>query len=413
MINVRVVNIKSISKYLILIMLASALIYITFFIFNKTKNNNNLAFMHTFSYTNQSESIKSNYDGVQESDNIQSQTDTQSDNSSSQVSTLSLSILNQSIPGIKEINQHDFPTNETLYIESTNPLHFLLSSELPIMTSMFPKPEDSEILIGENNNLPLEHADTNVTTQVIENNVPNNYTDNYNGVEIKNGTDYSLTDDILNCDNIDINKNDVMIFHTHTCESYTPTDNYSYEESGTFRTIDLNFSVSRVGDSLSDQLLSYGFNVIHDKTYHDYPAYSGSYGRSMATVENLLISHPNTDVIIDLHRDAIADTTYAPSVKIGDEIVSQLMFVIGTDGGGLEHPNWQQNLKFAIAVQQKANELYPGLFRPILLRNSRYNQQLGKAACIIEVGATGNTLEQSMASMKYLSKVLNDVLRGQ
>ena len=129
----------------------------------------------------------------------------------------------------------------------------------------------------------------------------------------------------------------------------------------------------------------------------------------MATVENLLISHPNTDIIIDLHRDAIADTSYAPSIKIGDEVVSQLMFVIGTDGGGLEHPNWQKNLQFAVKVQKKANELYPGLFRPILLRNSRYNQQLGKAACIIEVGATGNTLEQSMVSMKYLARVFSSI----
>ena len=216
---------------------------------------------------------------------------------------------------------------------------------------------------------------------------------------------------MLNVQSLDINKKDIMIFHTHTCESYTPTENYQYEASGTFRTIDLNYSVARVGDSLSEQLISYGYNVIHDKTYHDYPAYSGSYGRSMATVENLLISHPGTDIIIDLHRDAIADTTYAPSVKIGDEVVSQLMFVIGTEGGGLEHPNWQQNLQFAVKVQEKANELYPGLFRPILMSNSRYNQHLGKAACIIEVGATGNTLEQSMASMKYLAKVLDEVLK--
>ena len=208
---------------------------------------------------------------------------------------------------------------------------------------------------------------------------------------------------------LEINQSDVMIFHTHTCESYTPTENFAYEESGTFRTTDLDYSVVRVGNSLTDQLTSYGFNVVHDKTYHDYPAYSGSYGRSMATVENLLISHPNTDIIIDLHRDAIADTSYAPSIKIGDEVVSQLMFVIGTDGGGLEHPNWQKNLQFAVKVQKKANELYPGLFRPILLRNSRYNQQLGKAACIIEVGATGNTLEQSMASMKYLARVFSSI----
>ena len=216
---------------------------------------------------------------------------------------------------------------------------------------------------------------------------------------------------MLNVENLDINKTDIMIFHTHTCESYTPTENFQYVASGNFRTIDLNYSVARVGDTLSEQLISYGYNVIHDKTYHDYPAYSGSYGRSMATVENLLLTHPGTDIIIDLHRDAIGDTTYAPSVKIGDEVVSQLMFVIGTNGGGLEHPNWQQNLQFAVKVQQKANELYPGLFRPILMSNSRYNQHLGKAACIIEVGATGNTLEQSMASMKYLAKILDEVLK--
>ena len=143
---------------------------------------------------------------------------------------------------------------------------------------------------------------------------------------------------MLNPDGLDFNKSDVIIFHTHTCESYTPTEAFSYEESGTFRTTDLNYSVSRVGDSLSEQLTSYGFNVTHDKTYHDYPSYSGSYGRSMSTVQGILNNQPNSDIIIDLHRDAIADTSYAPSVQIGDEIASQLMFVIGTDGGGLEHP---------------------------------------------------------------------------
>ncbi|MGN1327112.1 MAG: stage II sporulation protein P [Clostridia bacterium] len=332
-------------------------------------------------------------------------------------SNFSSKILDSTIPGIKEFNESDTTLGETSYTESQNPLQFLLSYELPIFSSTVlatTEEIDNSYDVAssiEDNGSTIEHADTNLSTQVIDSGVPNSYTNDYNGVEIKNGTDYTLTDDILNCDNLEINKSDIIIFHTHTCESYTPTETYPYEESGTFRTIDLNFSVARVGSNLSDQLLSYGYNVIHDKTYHDYPAYSGSYGRSQATVENLLLSHPDTDIIIDLHRDAIADTTYAPSVKIGDEVVSQLMFVIGTDGGGLEHPNWQNNLKFAIAVQQKANELYPGLFRPILLRNSRYNQQLGDAACIIEVGATGNTLEQSIASMKYFALVLNEVLK--
>ena len=86
------------------------------------------------------------------------------------------------------------------------------------------------------------------------------------------------------------------------------------------------------------------------------------------------------------------------------------MFVIGTDGGGLEHEDWNDNLKFAIKVQEKANELYPGLFKPIILRNSRYNQHLAKAACIIEVGATGNTMDQCLNSMKYLAKVMSEVI---
>lgn len=368
MFNIAVINIKGIIKYLFIIVLISIFI---FFIFPLASNINFPDF--------------------------------------------SSNILNLTIPGIAELNSTDLYSVETSYVESKSPVQFLLNYQLPIISSIelatVNSDDESNLSFPPDNTDSVEHADTNLETQVIESGVPNTYTNDYNGVEIKNSTNYTLTDDILSCDTLDINKSDIMIFHTHTCESYTPTDAYTYEESGTFRTIDLNFSVARVGDSLSDQLLSYGYNVIHDKTYHDYPAYSGSYGRSMATVESLLISHPGTDIIIDLHRDAIADTSYAPSVKIGDEIVSQLMFVIGTDGGGLEHPNWQQNLKFAIKVQAKANELYPGLFRPILLRNSRYNQQLGRAACIIEVGATGNTLEQSMASMKYLSKVLDEVLK--
>ncbi len=104
-------------------------------------------------------------------------------------------------------------------------------------------------------------------------------------------------------------------------------------------------------------------------------------------------------------------SNYSPCVKIGDEVVSQVMFVIGTNGGGLEHPNWQNNLKFAVKIQEKANEMYPGLFRPIILRNSRYNQNLADFACIIEVGATGNTLEETTGSMKYLAEVISEVMK--
>ena len=113
-----------------------------------------------------------------------------------------------------------------------------------------------------------------------------------------------------------------------------------------------------------------------------------------------------------LHRDALGNNSnYGPCVQIGEERVAQLMFVIGTDGGGLTHPDWIKNLKFAVKVQEKANEMYPGLFKPIIIRNSRYNQHVATAACIIEVGATGNTLDECIGSMKYLSNVIDEVLK--
>ena len=245
-------------------------------------------------------------------------------------------------------------------------------------------------------------------TEVDNSGVNPRYTDEYNGVYINNGTNYQLTQEMLTPD-IEVNKNKVAIYHTHTCESYTPTEQYTYELSGNYRTIDLNYSVSKVGDVLESCLNSYGCTVIHDRTYHDYPAYNGSYSRSLVTANNILSANPDTDIVIDLHRDAIADETYGPRVKIGDEYVSQLMFVIGTDGSNSAHTNWLQNLKFAIKVQQKANELYPGLFKPIILRNSEYNQHVAKAACIIEVGSTGNTLEESMGAMKYLARIIEEM----
>ncbi len=248
------------------------------------------------------------------------------------------------------------------------------------------------------------------TTVVTENNLSENYNVTYGSVKIKNESSYNLTPEILT-PNIDYsNKKDIIIFHTHTCESYTPTENNNYVASGNFRTIDLNYSVAQVGNVLADSLISKGYNVNHSLAYHDYPAYNGSYNRSYNTVKNLLTTMPDTQLVIDLHRDAIGSiSNYAPCVKIGNEKVAQIMFVIGTNGGGLEHNGWQNNLKFAVKIQEKANEMYPGLFRPIIVRNSRYNQNLADSAFIIEVGATGNTLEETTGSMKYLAEVISEI----
>ena len=323
-----------------------------------------------------------------------------------------LNCLNENVPGIRQLNRKDEIDLIKNNITSINPLKFLLENQIGMLTKTTNTIDKNKV--KEDTTIAevaqVEQARIGLKTEVVENNVPNKFTNTYGTVQIKNGTDYNLTEEMLKPD-IEINNKNIIIFHTHTCESYTPTEKYNYVQTGTYRTTDLNYSVAKVGSELTKQLESYNYKVIHDTTYHDYPAYTGSYGRSLNTVSNIINQNENIDMIFDIHRDAISDYSYAPTVKIGDEYAAQLMFVIGSDGGGLEHKNWNQNLKFAIKIQEKANELYPGLFRPILLRNSRYNQHLSKAASIIEVGATGNTMEQCLTSMKYLAKVISEVVK--
>lgn len=240
----------------------------------------------------------------------------------------------------------------------------MLGIELPIMNNLIVDGEENEnIKTKENESIEekVEVAKTDVNTQTIEeNNITPKYNLTFGSVKVKNESDKEITEETL-MPNITLENNkDIVIFHTHTCESYTPSEKFNYEMTGSYRTTDLNYTVSRVGDELEKHLSSYGYNVTHNKTYHDYPAYSGSYGRSLTTVQNILQNGSSAQMVIDLHRDAVgSNSNYAPSVKIGDETAAQMMFVIGTDGGGLQHLNWQQNLKFAVKLQEKANELYP------------------------------------------------------
>ena len=316
----------------------------------------------------------------------------------------------------KEINNED--TNSLLQSILVSQISSIKgidekSSSQKIAEENMESPENTEENNGETkeDTEEIKLAQTGVTTEVVTPNpIAENYNVTYNNVKIKNQTDYELTNEILTPD-ITIENKNILTFHTHSCESYTSSPKYTYTQTGNFRTTDLNYTVTRVGTELETYLKQYGYNVIHNTDYHDYPSYNGSYTKSLQTVENILQTTPS-DIIIDLHRDAIGSRSdYAPTVKIGEEEAAQIMFVIGTNAGGLYHPNWQQNLKFAIKIQEKAEEMYPGLFKPIMLTTSRYNQHTGKFANIMEVGATGNTLDQCLTSMKYLSNVMNEILR--
>lgn len=71
-------------------------------------------------------------------------------------------------------------------------------------------------------------------TQVLEeHNKKDVYDITYSTVQIRNQTSTELTEEMLTPD-VEIAKDNIVIFHTHTSESYTPTDANPYQASRKF-----------------------------------------------------------------------------------------------------------------------------------------------------------------------------------
>lgn len=251
-----------------------------------------------------------------------------------------INCMDQTIPTMSSINEEykNIPKEDDQK-ENKNILQEMLKTQISSVNAI----KESEEITNKENNENIQENEKNQTeekqeiqlaqeglqTQVITKNpISENSNVTYKNVKIKNQTSYTLTEEMLNPD-ITIENKNIILFHTHSCESYTSSDKYPYTPTGTFRTTDLNFTVVRVGTELENQLKQYQYNVIHNTDYHDYPSYNGSYTRSLATVENILKTNPS-DIIIDVHRDAVGSRSdYAPTVKIGDtDEAAQIMFVI-------------------------------------------------------------------------------------
>lgn len=251
-----------------------------------------------------------------------------------------INCMDQTIPTMSSINEeYKNIAKEDDQKENKNILQEMLKTQISSVNAI----KESEETTNKENNENIQENEKNQTeekqeiqlaqeglqTQVITRNpISENSNVTYKNVKIKNQTSYTLTEEMLNPD-ITIENKNIILFHTHSCESYTSSDKYPYTPTGTFRTTDLNFTVVRVGTELENQLKQYQYNVIHNTDYHDYPSYNGSYTRSLATVENILKTNPS-DIIIDVHRDAVGSRSdYAPTVKIGDtDEAAQIMFVI-------------------------------------------------------------------------------------
>lgn len=207
----------------------------------------------------------------------------------------------------------------------------------------------------------------------------------------------------------------VLLFHTHATESYTPTAEHPYVESSYYRTLEEEDNMVRIGETLAQQLRAAGIGVIHDRTLHDYPSYNGSYGNSRKTIRKHLEKSPGLRLVLDLHRDALETESgkqIAKRITVEGKSIAQIMLVVGTNAGGLHHPDWEENLAFALKLQQQLESTCPGICRYISLRRERFNQDLSQGAVLVEVGTAGNTLEEALAATEILGKAIIALAHG-
>ncbi|MCD7802958.1 MAG: stage II sporulation protein P [Clostridiales bacterium] len=204
----------------------------------------------------------------------------------------------------------------------------------------------------------------------------------------------------------------ILIMHTHATEAYTVADGDEYVASDTARTTDENYNMIRVGEEMKAVFEEMGLSVVHDTTLYDYPSYTGSYARSLEGIKSYLEQYPTISVVLDVHRDAlIADdgTVYKLTDTVDGETVAQVMLVVGTDDGGLTHPNWEENLTLATHIQARLLGIDAGFPRAINLRSQRFNQHMTVGSLLVEVGTSGNTLREALAGARLFARAAGEV----
>ena len=203
----------------------------------------------------------------------------------------------------------------------------------------------------------------------------------------------------------------ILIYHTHSQETFADSDN------------DPATSIVGIGRYLTDILNNkYKIPTMHHEGVYD--LINGKLDRSEAyefakpEVEQILAENPSIEVVIDLHRDGVADTTHLVT-EINGKPTAQIMFFNGLsrtrvngDLVGMANPYLQDNLAFSLQMKIAAETKYPGFARRNYLRGYKYNMDLMPRMLLIEAGAQTNTVEEMRNAMEVLADLLNSVLTG-
>ena len=201
----------------------------------------------------------------------------------------------------------------------------------------------------------------------------------------------------------------ILIYHTHSQEAFADS------VPG-----DVNTGIVGVGECRTKILTEqYGYRVLHNTGQYDVETRDNAYSRALPAVEQILAENPSIQVIIDLHRDEVAEETKLVT-DIQGRPTARFMFFNGLsrtrktgDIDYLANKNQEANLAFSFQMQLKAAEYYPGLTRRIYLKGYRYNMHLRPRTLLVELGAQNNTVEEAINACDPLAHILDMVLKGE
>lgn len=206
----------------------------------------------------------------------------------------------------------------------------------------------------------------------------------------------------------------VLILHTHATESYTQQPGEIYQESSAYRTLNSSYNMLSIGEELAAVLTAGGISVLHDRTLHDYPSYSGSYSHARQTIQAYLQAYPTITMVIDLHRDALDlynDPQLTTLATVGQNRSAQLMLVAGTDHNN-SYTGWEENLALGVKLTAVLEKMYPGITRPIQLRAQRFNLDMTPGSLLVEVGANGDTHQEALTAVRALGAAILAMAQG-
>ena len=201
----------------------------------------------------------------------------------------------------------------------------------------------------------------------------------------------------------------ILIYHTHSQEAFA--DSVPGDDAT---------GIQGVGECLAQILRdTYGYQVLHHTERYDVESRDNAYSNALPAIEQLLAENPSIQVVIDLHRDEMPETTRLV-MDLDGRPTARFMFFNGLsrtrttgDISYLYNENLEDNLAFSFQMQLKAAQYYPGLTRKIYLKGYRYNMHLSPKYLLIELGAQNNTLEEAMNACNPLAHVLDMVLSGE